>query len=487
MMFDLVWRTLAEFGQANAGAIHIVSWLIFAVGITQNLINAIQLPAAWSELRRHSQAEDTESTWQLLISDVAVPISVLVPAYNEEATIVANLRSMLFLQYPDVEIIVANDGSRDKTLQVMIDAFSLKPIVRAHELSVHHAPVRAVYGSKLYPRLLVIDKENGKGKADAINACINFSRNPLYCVVDADSLLEPESLLRSVRPFMENPNEMVAVGGTIRVLNGCTVRDGQIVEVGLPRRFIPLVQSMEYIRAFLVARLAWSRWGILSIVSGAFGIFRRDLTLEVGGFSKNTVGEDYDFVVKLHRHLLRQKRPYAMRYVPEPVCWTEAPESLKVLGTQRKRWQRGAMEVIHSNRDMVLNPRYGKFGLLALSNNLLIDVIGPIAELLGYLLIPIFWAMGVLNAQFGLAVIALFMVFGVFVSVSSLILEEMELRRTPRARDLALLGLVAVAENFGYRQLCSIWRFLGVWQFLRKDKSWGDMPRRQATTPAPDA
>ena len=483
-MLDQAWQTVVNFAQSHSVWLMVISWFIFAVGMLQNIINAIQLPAAWLELKRHSQAEDTESTWQLLISDVAVPISVLVPAYNEAATIVANVRSMLFLQYPDVEIVVINDGSSDNTLEVLIEAFSLKPVSRAHEIRVPHAPMRGLYASKLYPGLLVVDKENGKGKADATNAGVNFSRNPLYCVVDADSLLEPEALLRSVRPFMENPAEMVAVGGTIRVLNGCTVVDGQIVDVALPNRFLPLVQSLEYIRAFLMARLAWSHWGMLSIVSGAFGIFRRDLTIEVNGFSRDTVGEDYDLVVKLHRHMMDNNKPYAMRYVPEPVCWTEAPETLNILGNQRKRWQRGAIEVMLKNRSMVLNPRYGKFGMLGLTNNLLVDVIGPIAELLGYLLIPLFWSMGVLNFTYIAALIAIFMVFGVFISVSTLILEEMELKRMPRASDLAWLGLMAVVENFGYRQLNSIWRMMGSWQFLRKDTSWGEMVRKGAVAPA---
>lgn len=477
-MFEAAWQHIVDFGQTHTDWIRGISWTIFSIGIAQNLISLIQLPAAWIELRRHSQAEDTESGWQLLISDVAVPISVLVPAYNEEATIVANVRSMQFLQYPDIEIVVVNDGSTDRTLDVLIEAFSLKPVVRAHELNLTHAPVRGLYASDLHPRLLIVDKENGKGKADATNAAVNFSRNPLFCVVDADSLLEPEALLRSVRPFMENPAEMVAVGGTIRILNGCTVREGQIVDVGLPNKFIPLVQSMEYIRAFLVTRLAWSHWGMLSIVSGAFGIFRRNLTLEVGGFSSDSHGEDYDYVVKLHRHMRDQKRPYAMRYVPEPVCWTEAPESLKVLGTQRKRWQRGALQVISKNKDMILNPRYGKFGMLGLIHNMLIDVLGPIAEISGYLLLPLFWAIGALNVEFILAFTALFMVFGIFYSVSTLILEEMELRRTPRARDLLLLGLVAIVENFGYRQINSMWRIIGWWQFLRKQNDWGTMPRK---------
>lgn len=217
---------------------------------------------------------------------------------------------------------------------------------------------------------------------------------------------------------------------------------------------------------------------MLSIISGAFGIFRRDVAVQVGGFSKNTVGEDYELVIKIHRHMLENGKPYSMQYVPEPVCWTEAPEDLKVLGTQRKRWQRGALEVFYKHRDMVLNPRYGKVGMLGFTNNFITDVLGPIAEVLGYLLIPLFWMTGQLNGDFMLAFIALFFLCGIFISTCSLILEELELRRVARVRDLVILALVSVVENFGYRQLNNVWRVIGWWEYIRKKSNWGDMPRK---------
>lgn len=476
-MFEAILADVKDFALEHEIWIRGFAWSVFFLGIVQNLVYALQLPAAWLEIRRHSQAEDTESAWQLLISDVAMPISVIVPAYNEEAIIVESVQSMLSLNYPETDLIVINDGSSDQSLNVLIDAFSLKPVHRAHELSVPHAPVRGLYGSKLYPQLLVVDKENGRGKADATNAGVNFSRHPLFCVVDADSLLERKSLLRSVRPFMEDPQEMVAVGGTIRILNGCTVENGRIVKVGLPNQFLPLIQSMEYIRAFLMSRLAWSRWGVLLIISGAFGIFRRDLAIEVGGFSTDSEGEDYDLVIKLHRHLCDNQIPYKMRYVPEPVCWTQAPDSLKVLGYQRKRWQRGALQVMFKFRALLFNKRYGKLGLLGLPYHFLVDVLGPFAEIAGYILIPIFWALGLLEVEYVVAYVAIFFVFGIFISVATLVLEEMELRRTPSAWDLTKIGFIAVIENFGYRQLNNIWRMIGWWQFLTKQKPWGEMKR----------
>ena len=468
---------MPQFLEALSPVIAVFSMIILGLGLIQNIVYILQLPAAWLELRLHSQADDTESGWQLLISDIPLPISLLVPAYNESAVIVHSVRAMLAMEYTESEVIVINDGSTDDTLQVLIDTFGLQPVQRAYELSVLHAPIRGLYGSPLYPRLLVIDKENGRGKADAMNAGLNLSRTPLFCIIDADSILEESALLRAVRPFVEDPLRMVAVGGTIRIANGCEVHAGRIVRVGLPRRFLPMVQTLEYVRAFLMARMAWSHWRVLTIISGAFGIFRRPVAVEVGGFSHNTVGEDLEMVMKIHRLLHDQAKEYRMRYVPEPVCWTEAPESWAMLGNQRRRWQRGSLETFFKHKRMLLNPRYGRIGMLGMPYSLIVDVLGPICELLGYVLIPLFWYVGFLNTPFLLAYTALVFMFGVFISTASLILEEMELRRFPRARDLLIVACVAVVENFGYRQINNFWRLQGWWQYLRKQQGWGAMTR----------
>ena len=470
-----------HFFMSHAGWFQALGWFILTIGLVQNIIYLMQLPLAWLELREHSQKGDTESSWELLISDIAMPISLIVPAFNEEAVIVHSIRSMLALQYNEIEIIVVNDGSNDGTLEVLIDAFMLKPVTRAHELTTKHAPVKTVYASSFYPQLLVLDKENGGSKADAMNAGINFSRCPLFCIVDADSLLEAQALLRSVRPFMENPKETVAVGGTIRVVNDSEVKAGRVTAVHLPKRFLPLVQTMEYIRAYLMARMALSRIGVLTIISGAFGIFRRNIAVEVGGFSHNTVGEDLEFILKIHRLLRDRKQKYIMRYVPEPVCWTEVPETLSILSNQRKRWQRGSLESFFKHCSMLLNPKYGRIGVLGFTHILIVDIIGPVVEILGYVLIPLFYFAGLFHLDFLLAYAALSVVFGITISVASLILEEVELKRVPRARDLFILAGVAIIENFGYRQLNNFWRVMGWWEFLRRRQGWGEMKRKGFT------
>lgn len=471
-----VWQAFTSFILAHQDWVWGISWTILALGVLQNIVYFLQLPAAYLELKKHAQTKDQESSWQLLLSDVVMPISIVLPAYNEQETIVESVRATMALRYPDFEVIVVNDGSKDNTLQVLTEAFNLVPTHRATPKKVNHKPVRGLYKSEDYPDLLVVDKENGGSKADASNAGLAHSRKDLFCVVDADSLLEGDALLRAIRPFMED-KDMVAVGGTIRVLNGAEVSAGRVKSVALPANFLARIQVLEYIRAFLMARLAWSRWGMLGLISGAFGVFKRDLAVELGGFPTDTVGEDYDLVMKMHYHLCRRKRPYTMRYVPEPVCWTQAPESLKVLAMQRKRWQRSALEVFFKHKTMMLNPRYGKIGLLTFPYNFIVDVLGPIAELVGYIFIPIFYFMGALNTEFMLAFVAMFFIYGVFISIGSLVLEEMELKRVPRPRDLASLTVVAIAENFGYRQLNNLWRIAGWWQFIRRDKSWGEMAR----------
>lgn len=454
----------------------VVAWIVIGTGLLQILLYIVQLIFAGVSLSRRPPVVRSSLLWQRY-ADRAPPIAVLAPAYNEEVTIIESVTSLLSLHYPEFEVVVINDGSRDGTLQRLIDHFGVKPTDRYYDPTVIHQPIRGLYANARLPRLLVVDKENG-GKSDALNAGINVARAPLFCSIDADSLLESDALLRAVRPFVEEPDRMVAVGGTIRLANGSRIEGGRVCEVRLPRNFLALVQVVEYLRAFLMARLALSRLQVLTVISGAFGLFRRRLVLEVGGYSHGTVGEDMELVVKLHRHMRDLRRPYRIDFIPEPVCWTEAPENMTILGRQRARWQRGSLETFVKHRDMLFNPRYGRIGFLGMGQVLVVDVLGPLIEVIGYGLIPLLWAVGLLSFDYLLAFLAVTFTFGIFISVATLILEEVELRRFARASDLAILTLVAIIENFGYRQLSNVWRVRGMWQFLRKQQGWGQMTRK---------
>lgn len=452
------------------------AWIVIATGLLQIAFYLVQLVYAAIGLAKRPQVVRSSVLWRRY-ADQAPPIAVLAPAFNEEVTIVESINSLLALHYPEFEVIVINDGSKDGTLQRLIDHFGVARVDRFHELTVAHQPIRGIYANPRLPRLLVVDKENG-GKSDALNAGINVARAPLFCSIDADSLLESDALLRTVRPFVDEPDKMVAVGGTIRLANGSRIASGRVENVRLPRNFLALVQIVEYLRAFLMARLALSQMQALTVISGAFGLFRRRLALEVGGYSHNTVGEDMELVIKLHRYMRDHKRPYRIEFIPDPVCWTEAPEDLAVLGRQRARWQRGTLETFSKHKDMLFNPCYGRIGFIGFGQVLVVDVLGPLVEVAGYVLVPLLWAIGLLSIEYLLAFLAITFTFGVFISVATLILEEVELRRFPHARDLAVLTLVSVAENFGYRQLSNFWRLRGLWQYLRKQKGWGQMTRK---------
>lgn len=457
------------------GTAGVIAWVVIVFGLIQTVIYLLQLVIAAYALSKRPPVARSSLLWHRY-SDIAPPISLIVPAYNEQINIVESVHSMLALEYPAYEVIVVNDGSKDETLKRMIEAFELVPVQRSFEETLKHEPIRGIYASSRSDRLFVVDKSNG-GKADAQNAGINVCRAPIFCVIDGDSILEPDALLRAVQPFIEDPERTIAVGGTIRIANNSTIESGRVKTIRLPNKVLPLFQVVEYLRAFLMARLAWSQVNTLMLVSGAFGVFRRREAVAVGGFTKGSMGEDLDFVIKLHRYMLDNKKEYRIEFIPEPVCWTEAPETLAVLARQRSRWQRGSLEAFFRYRGMLFNPRYGRVGFLGFGHILIVDVLGPIMEVLGYILMPLFWLTGVLSGESLLAYTALVFVYGVFVSVASLILEELELKRFPRPRDLAILTLAAVAENFGYRQINNFWRVKGYWQYLRADTSWGEMTR----------
>jgi len=404
------------------------------------------------------------------------PVSLLIPAYNEATTIAASVRSMLQLTYDRFEIIVINDGSKDSTLEELRREFKLVPFPEAYRDSIQTKPIREILYSTIHRNLRVIDKENG-GKADSLNAGINASRYPLFCAVDADSILQRNSLDLIAEPFVED-DRTIAAGGTIRILNGCKASDGFLVSVDLPNKLLPLLQIVEYLRAFLFGRLGWSPLNAMLVISGAFGLFRKSSVIEAGGYRTDTVGEDMELVMRLHR-IHRQKRvPYRIVFVPNPICWTEAPESLRALKNQRKRWQRGLSESLQMNKSLLFSRNSGWVGWLAFPFTFTFEWIGVLVEITGYVfMITGFW-LGVVSSKALLAFALVAILLGVLLSVSALLLEEMSFHLYPRYRQLALLFAMAVLENFGYRQLTLIWRFQGMLQWLFGTKAqWGRMAR----------
>ena len=412
---------------------------------------------------------------ELFASNYAPPVSVIVPAYNEEATISASVRSFLSLQYPLFEVVVVNDGSKDRTLDVLREEFDLSESDQPVRIQLDTQPIKSVYASAS-ERMVVVDKVNG-GKADALNVGICAANYPLVCCIDADIILDEDALLRLARPMIES-SKVVAVGGIVRVANGCEVEAGRVVKISTPKQSVPNFQIVEYLRAFMVGRTGWATVNALLIISGAFGMFRRKDFIDAGGYAHDTVGEDMEVVTRIHRTMRERGEDYKVAFVTDPVSWTEVPEDLKVLRRQRDRWHRGLMDTLVRHRKMLFNPRYGAVGMLAMPYFFLFEFAGPVIEILGYVALVTGLALGFLDVEFAIAFFIAAVGLGVLLSVAAILLEELSLNRYPRWLDILKLTAYGILENFGYRQLNTLWRAYAIVSFLRKNQSWGAMERK---------
>ncbi|MFO0747572.1 MAG: glycosyltransferase [Myxococcota bacterium] len=456
------------------GAIEIAIVVYF---LLMNSMNATLLVLSTIELGRARCRRWPELDNILLAQESTPPISIIAPAYNEEATIIDSVRAFLHLEYPAFTVVVVNDGSKDATMAVLRERFALEPVKSVYRREFETKHIRGVYRSPLEPRLLVVDKDNG-GKADALNAGINVARTPLVCCVDADSLIDQRALLRMVEPFIYDPTNTIAVGGTIRLANGATVRDGRVTAVGMPRSWVARFQIIEYLRAFLFARLGLNRLGGNLIISGALGIFRRDVLVELKGYRTDTVGEDMELVVRMHRHMREQKKPYRICYVPDPICWTEAPEDMKVLGRQRHRWQRGLFDSLIRHRRMFFNPRYGGVGMLAFPMFVLFELLAPVLELFGYVYFALDAIFGTIDPLTGLLFFALANLVGFLMSLQALALDDLGFNSYRGLKVRLQLVAAAFLENFGYRQILLWHRLKGMKDFLKGGHVWGEMTRK---------
>jgi cellulose synthase/poly-beta-1,6-N-acetylglucosamine synthase-like glycosyltransferase len=388
--------------------------------------------------------------------------------------------AMLALRYPRHEVVVVDDGSTDTTFARLEQAHDLVEVPRRLPQEV---PTRGRVLSVHVPRdgrtpLVVVRKESS-GRSDSLNVAVNAARFELVCFVDADSLLDPDALLTVAKPFADDPARVVASGGVIRAVNGCRVVAGRVVEARMPSGWLPRIQVMEYLRAFLLGRTGWSRLGALVLISGAFGLYRRDVVVEVGGLDPDCIGEDFQLCVAVHRTMREQGRDHRVVFVAEPVAWTEVPSTRRVLASQRRRWHRGLWEVLWRNRGMIGNPRYGRIGLVALPYYVLFELVAPVLELGGAVVVPVGWAAGLVDPGRALDLLVVAYAYALFVSVAALAVEEFSFHRYARWRDLGVALAVAVVENLGYRQLTAWWRLQGLWAALRRtEQVWGVMTRQ---------
>jgi cellulose synthase/poly-beta-1,6-N-acetylglucosamine synthase-like glycosyltransferase len=431
------------------------------------------------ETRRYLRKSSFTDYSLMAVSPHTPSISILAPAYNEGATIIENVRSLLSIHYNKMELIVVNDGSKDNSLDRLIEAYELELVPRLVTQHIATKAVRGVYKSKnpVYHKLTVVDKENG-GKADALNVGVNIATHDYIVCIDVDCILEQDAMLKLVKPFLEEKKErVIATGGVVRIANSCEVRDGKIIRVHLPQQWIPRVQTLEYIRAFLLGRMAWSRLNGLLLISGAFGAFDRDIVIKAGGYDHGTVGEDMELVVRMRRYMEERKLPYKVSYIPDPLCWTEAPSSFKILGRQRNRWTRGTIETLRIHRKMFFNPRYGVLGLISYPYWFFFEFLAPLIEFVGFCAFLLFCFLGLMDWSFFFALLGFIFSFGFLYSTFAILMEVLTYNQYKKGKYILQLMTTAFLEPILFHPFV-VWSAVrGNIDLLRKKKSWGEMTR----------
>ncbi|GEO12183.1 glycosyltransferase family 2 protein [Segetibacter aerophilus] len=416
----------------------------------------------------------------LAISPYAPSISILAPAYNEGANIIENVRSLLSIYYNNLELIVINDGSKDNSLEQLVVAYDLIKIDYFVSYQIATKAVRGVYKSKnpIYKKLVVVDKVNG-GKADALNVGVNIASNDYIVCIDVDCVLEQDALLKLMKPFLESTGEkVIATGGVVRIANSCEIQHGRLLKVNLPKQYLPRMQALEYIRAFLLGRMAWSRLNGLLLISGAFGAFDKELAIKVGGYDHKTVGEDMELVVRMRRYMEELKLPYKVAFIPDPLCWTEAPGSYKILGRQRNRWTRGTIETLGLHKKMFFNPRYGLLGLLSYPYWFFFEMCAPGVEFLGLVAFVVMAFFKLIYWQTFFSFLAFIITFGYLYSAFALYMEVRTYNQYRRKTDIMKLLLTALTEPFVFHPFV-VWSGVkGYIDKLQKKSSWGEMTRQ---------
>lgn len=451
--------------------------LLYSFAIVSSYLVMTVLSAL--ELRDHQRKNKFADYLDIITSPVSPSVSIIAPAYNEGMTIVQNARSLLSLHYSKYEVIIVNDGSKDDSVQRMIESFDLVKTNYAYYPSIESKPVRAIYKSKnsSYSRLTLIDKENG-GKADALNVGINFSSMDVIACIDVDCILSADSISRMVRPIMEEVNrKVIAVGGVIGVANNCDVKDGTVTTYRVPNTLLGRFQVIEYFRSFLMGRMAWTRINGLMLISGAFGFFNREIVLKVGGYFPKTVGEDMELIVRMRRYMEENDLPYKVSFVPDPLCWTEVPESEEILSRQRNRWMRGTIETLQLHKKVGFNPRYGVLGMISFPYWSLFEKAAPIIELLGLVYTLIMILVGDFSALYLVVLFVLIYFFSVLISSFSILYEELAFNNYKNRSDVRKLIRTALLEPFVIHPRVIWWGIKGHWDFIKGKGGWGVMIR----------
>jgi cellulose synthase/poly-beta-1,6-N-acetylglucosamine synthase-like glycosyltransferase len=447
-----------------------------------NFVYTSLLAVAVVVVVRHMRRATYSAARDFSVSPETPPITVIIAAYNEQNTIRRTIESALSMDYPQYEIIVVNDGSDDATLDTLRAAYGLRKIDAVYRERLRTRPVRGRYHNPDIPNLIVVDKERG-GKSDALNCGINLSRSPYFCSIDADTILERDALIRLATAVLESNKPVMAAGGVVRVINGVRLEGSSIADLDLPKSPLAMLQIVEYLRAFFFGRVGWDSLNALLILSGTFSLFNKAAAIEVGGFNLGTVTEDMEIIVRMQRHYRLLRKPFTIRFISDPICWTEVPESLGMLGRQRRRWHLGLIQSLLRHRVMLFNPRYGLLGLVAMPFYFFVEMLGPAVEVAGYGIVLASYLLGMLSFEFLLLFLTLAIFYGVLLSVLSIFLEEVTYRRYPKWSHLGRLFLYAAIENFGYRQLNSLWRVQAMIFYWKGKRQWEYVQKGGAPSP----
>ncbi|ADF52621.1 MAG: glycosyltransferase family 2 protein [Zunongwangia sp.] len=457
---------------------NIASWLFLVYGILICLGYLFSAIFSIFEIRDYKRSNNYKDEIALLQASELPPVSILAPAYNEGLNIVENVRSLLTINYPSFEIVIINDGSKDDTMQRLIEEYDLEKQDYLFHYFIKTKTIRGVYKSKntAFKNLLVIDKENG-GKADALNTGINVCSHDIICCIDVDCILEYDAMLKLIKPFLNDRKKVIASGGVIRVANSCVIEDGRIIEVRLPEKFVARVQVIEYFRAFLMGRMAWSRIDGLLLISGAFGMFDKQIAIEAGGYNHNTVGEDMELLVRMRRMMREKNIPYKVGFVPDPLCWTEVPQSWEILKRQRNRWTRGTAETLLLHKKMIFNPKYGVLGVLSTPFWLFFEWMAPLIEFSGTIFFIFLLWFGLISWKFFLTFLLVVYAFAVLFSITALFFEEYSFQQYKKPKYIFTLIGTAFLEPIVYHPFVMWAAVRGNWDLIIGKKSWGEMTR----------
>jgi cellulose synthase/poly-beta-1,6-N-acetylglucosamine synthase-like glycosyltransferase len=419
---------------------------------------------------------------EIMNSSISPSISIIAPAYNETLNIVENVRSLLSCHYVNYDVIIINDGSKDDSLQKLIQAYDLVKIDYVVNYQIPTQPLRdGIFKSTnpAFEKLIIVDKQNG-GKADALNMGLNISTNKYVACIDVDCLLLEDALQKLVKPFLESTDEkVIAAGGVIRIANSCTIKDGKLIDINFPKNAIVRGQILEYLRAFLLGRMAWSRLNGLLVISGAFGLFDKKIALEVGGYDTKTVGEDMEIIVRMRRYMEEKKEKYKVAYIPDPLCWTEAPDNYRIFISQRNRWTRGTIETLKKHKKIGFNRNYNSLGILSYPYWLIFERLAPLIEFAGILYFIFLIITNSVQWDYAIAFTIMAYLFTVFFSIVTIVIEEHTYHQyTKKGIGIQLLKTAFLEPLVNHPFILYAAIKGNIDYYFNKKIKWGEMTRK---------